>query len=64
MKQIKFSKKNLNIWVEAEDGDIKLIKIPTKRKMEFIRLFVRDHELPKEMKVVAWLVNDKETYYI
>ena len=64
MKKIKFSKKNLNIWVEAEDGSIKLIKVPFKRKMEFIKLFVCDHHLPKEMEVVKWLVNGKKTYYI
>lgn len=64
MKKIKFSKSNLNIWVEAEDGTIKLIKVPFKRKMEFIKRFVCDGYLPKEMEVVKWLVKDKETYYI
>ncbi len=64
MKKMKFSKSNLNIWVEAEDGSIKLIKVPFKKKMEFIKLFVCDNYLPKEMDVVKWLVKDKETYYI
>jgi hypothetical protein len=64
MKKMKFSKSNLNIWVEAEDGDIKLIKVPFKKKMEFIKLFICDNHLPKEMDVVKWLVKDKETYYI
>jgi hypothetical protein len=64
MKKIKFSKKNLNIWVEAEDGTIKLIKVPFKRKMEFIKRFVCDNYLPKEMEVVEWLVNSKDGYYI
>lgn len=64
MKKIKFSKKNLNIWVEAEDGSIKLILVPVKRKMEFIKRFVCDNYLPKEIEVVKWLVKDKESYYI
>lgn len=64
MTKIKFSKKNLNIWVEAEDGTIKLIKVPIKRKMEFIRRFICDNHLPKEMEVVEWLVKNKKTYYI
>lgn len=64
MKKIKFSKSNLNIWVEAEDGTIKLIKVPFKRKMEFIKRFVCDSYLPKEMDVVKWLVNSKDGYYI
>jgi hypothetical protein len=61
---MKFSKKNLNIWVEAENGDIKMIKVPIKRRMEFIRKFVRDHHLPKELEVVTWLIQEKDGYYI
>jgi len=64
MKKIKFSKSNLNIWVETEEGNIKMIKVPFKRKMEFIKRFVCDNYLPKEMEVVEWLVKDKEGYYI
>lgn len=64
MKKLKFSKSNLNIWVETEEGNIKMIKVPIKRKMEFIKRFVCDNYLPKEMEVVEWLVKGKEGYYI
>lgn len=60
---MKFSKKNLNIWVEAKDGDIKMIKIPVKLKMEFIRVFGTE-KLAKEMEVAEWLIDKKDNYYI
>ena len=60
---MKLSKKNLNIWVEAKDGHIKMIKIPTKLKMEFIKLFGTE-KLAPEMEVAEWLINKKDNYYI
>jgi hypothetical protein len=62
--KIKFSKKNLNIWVLSEEGDIKLIKVPIKKRLEFIKMFIGKNEIPKEMDVIKWLVKDKEGYYI
>lgn len=62
--KIKFSKKNLNIWVLSEEGDIKLIKVPIKKRLEFIKMFIGKGGLPKEMDVIKWLVKDKEGYYI
>ena len=64
MKKIKFSKKNLNIWVESSDGKIKLIKVPIKLKSQFIRKFVNDNHLPKEMEVAEWIINMKDGFYI
>jgi hypothetical protein len=60
---MKLSKKNLNIWVESSDGRIKMIKIPTKLKMEFISLFGTE-KLAPEMEVAEWLINKKDNYYI
>ncbi len=56
MKKIKFSKKNLNIWVESSDGRIKMIKVPFKLKLQFIQKFMRDNQLPKEMEVAEWII--------
>jgi hypothetical protein len=64
MKKIKFSKKNLNIWVESSDGRIKLIKVPFKLKSQFIQKFMRDNQLPKEMEVAEWIINMKDGFYI
>ena len=64
MKKLKFSKKNLNIWVESSDGRIKLIKVPIKLKSQFIQKFVNDNHLPKEMEVAEWIINMKDGFYI
>lgn len=64
MKKIKFSKKNLNIWVESSDARIKMIKVPFKLKSQFIQKFVRDNQLPKEMEVAEWIINMKDGFYI
>lgn len=60
---MKFSKKNLNIWVESKTGKIKMIKVPVKLKMEFIRKFGTE-TLAKEMDVATWLIDMKDNYYI
>jgi hypothetical protein len=60
---MKFSKKNLNIWVESSSGKIKMIKVPVKLKMEFIRKFGTE-TIAKEMDVATWLINYKDNYYI
>lgn len=63
-KNFKFSKKNLNIWVESKEGRIKMIKVPFKLKSQFIQKFVKIDELPKEMEVAEWLINMKDNFYI
>ena len=60
---MKFSKKNLNIWVESKTGKIKMIKVPVKLKMEFIRKFGTE-TLAKEMDVATWIIDMKDNYYI
>jgi hypothetical protein len=60
---MKFSKKNLNIWVESSSGKIKMIKVPIKLKMEFIRKFGTE-TIAKEIDVATWLINYKDNYYI
>jgi hypothetical protein len=60
---MKFSKKNLNIWVESKTGKIKMIKIPIKLKMEFIKRFGTE-TLAKEMDVATWIIDMKDNYYI
>ena len=60
---MKLSKKNLNIWVESESGKIKMVKVPFKLKMEFIKKFGTE-KISKEMDVVEWMVNKKDNYYI
>jgi hypothetical protein len=59
---MKFSKKNLNIWVESSSGKIKMIKVPIKLKMEFIRKFGTE-TIAKEIDVATWLINYKDNYY-
>ena len=54
MTKIKFSKSKLNLWVETETGDLKLIKIPKK----YGRMFRREFgtlQIPKESAVSDWL---------
>ncbi len=60
---MKFSKKNLNIWVESSSGKIKMLKIPVKLKMEFIKKFGTE-KLAKEMDVAEWIIDTKDNYYI
>lgn len=60
---MKFSKKNLNIWVESTSGKIKMIKVPFKLKMEFIKKFGTE-KLAKEMDVAGWIIEKKDNYYI
>jgi hypothetical protein len=60
---MKFSKKNLNLWVESKTGKIKMIKIPIKLKMEFIKRFGTE-TLAKEIDVATWIIDMKDNYYI
>jgi hypothetical protein len=60
---MKFSKKNLNLWVESKTGKIKMIKIPLKLKMEFIKRFGTE-TLAKEIDVATWIIDMKDNYYI
>jgi hypothetical protein len=54
-KRLRFSKKNLNIWTETDDGDLKLIKIPIKLRKQFILIFPPSNGLAKANEVAAWL---------
>jgi hypothetical protein len=54
-KRLRFSKKNLNIWFETNEGDLKLIKIPMKLKEQFISIFPPANGLPKEDEISIWL---------
>jgi hypothetical protein len=54
MKKIKFSKSKLNLWVETESGDLKLIKLP-KKYARIFRRFFGTVTIPKESAVNAWI---------
>lgn len=54
-KRLVFSKKNLNIWTETSDGDLKMVKVPLKLRGQFISLFDSSKGLPKSDEVAAWL---------
>lgn len=56
-KRLRFSKKDLNIWVETETGDLKMMKVPYKLKSQYIQHFIPNRALPTESQVLLWLSN-------
>jgi len=54
MKPLKFSKSKLNLWVETDAGELKLIKISKKYRRMWVKEF-GTMQIPKESEVADWL---------
>jgi len=54
-KRLKLSKKNLNIWVLTDKGDLAMVKIPFKYRKQYIETFVPNQLLPNADDVAIWL---------
>ena len=54
MKPLKFSKSKLNLWVETDTGELKLIKISKKYRRMCVKEF-GTMQIPKESEVADWL---------
>ena len=54
MKPLKFSKSKLNLWVETDSGELKLIKISKKYRRLWWREFGTE-TIPKESAVADWI---------
>lgn len=55
-KKVKVDNTIMNIWVNNENDTIEQIKIPTKLRMEFIKLFGTE-KISDKLPVEAWLYN-------